>query len=837
MATCPLCGKKEHFYISQKQDKLVMYCQKCNAPGTEFFKYFRSIGVKATEAKEMDYKNIQPVEDYRHEYTNPDGTVAYYKRRRKWADGHKQFSFLYVNDQGSTIYSKPENCNNLYNLHLMARHEVDVLYIVEGEKCADAMVKAGLLATTSNTGAQHNIKLSIIDRQLLESYRQRIVIPDNDDKGTMYAEAWPGARVLDLKKIWPECPPKGDVADFIAQGGDVDLIVNYPFPKPQNLDKEYFAELDKYGMVDAELMLEISKIRDPNEREATLAIAGFRASELGIKREFDRCWKSFLKSQATRGIKSDNLTQFPQQPMELRCGEWLTGVDGVYRRTQVNGEFKAEFASPIPILPTEILVNVEDETERIRIAFNKLGQWKNVVVARSRVANKNKILDLADYGVEVNSENAGLLVKYIASVVALNPDILPKSKSIDHMGWADNMFIPYTDEVKVDCEEAFRSIMQAVSSKGNLDTWVDYVKPLRKNIYLRLIMAASFASPLIEKVGALPFVLHLWGGTGSGKTVAAMVAASVWGNPALGKMVKTMNMTVNSMMSTAAILRNLPFIGDELQTIKSRFENYDSLIMRICEGIDRGRMTAQSTLVRTKIWNNAYIFTGEEPCTKSMSGGGVKNRVIEIECTEKIIEDGNAVVNFLKENYGCAGRVFIESVDFGKTLQTDYQEIARMLMHATDTTDKQAYTMALLILADWQAAQIFFPGEEILGLDDVKPFLKSASEVDVSERAYFYTLSLIEENISKFATVNYEPVGICWGRYLSDGNVLINKNVLQRELDAAGFSFDACKKKWVEKKYLIKEGGRYSNNRTICKTKAHFVLLNPEIGASGVKVG
>ena len=61
------------------------------------------------------------------------------------------------------------------------------MYIVEGEKCADAMTAAGLLATTSNTGAQKAIKLSATDKALLESYAERIVIPDNDEKGTDYA--------------------------------------------------------------------------------------------------------------------------------------------------------------------------------------------------------------------------------------------------------------------------------------------------------------------------------------------------------------------------------------------------------------------------------------------------------------------------------------------------------------------------------------------------------------------------------------------------------------------------------------------------------------------------
>ena len=50
-----------------------------------------------------------------------------------------------------------------------------------------------------------------------------------------------------------------------------------------------------------------------------------------------------------------------------------------------------------------------------------------------------------------------------------------------------------------------------------------------------MMMAASFASVLLEPLKVLPFVLHLWGTTGTGKTVALMVAMSIWGNPQNGR--------------------------------------------------------------------------------------------------------------------------------------------------------------------------------------------------------------------------------------------------------------------------------------------------------------
>ncbi|MDY6148930.1 MAG: DUF927 domain-containing protein [Porphyromonas sp.] len=825
-ATCPLCGKAGHLHIDEKNGTLLVYCQKCNASGTDILREFRRLGAQPTATEPVDYNAIKPIEDYRHIYRNPDGTESYYKRRRKWADGHKTFSFGYTAPDGRAVYTKPENCNNLYNLDLMEKHEQDVLYIVEGEKCADAMVKAGLLATTSNTGAQKNIKLSPTDKLLLESYPERIVIPDNDDKGADYAAAWTGAKIMDITKLWADCPQKGDIADYFASGGSAEAIRAYEWPIVLSLDRDFFESCDRFSLIDSALLEAIAGVTEPAKRQLILSMARFRAGELCCKREFESCWKAYLQQQAAKGIRSDNMTKFPQQLFALRCGSWSTSANGVYRSVQVGTEYKNEYASPIPIMPTELLVNVEDETEKIRLAYFKNGCWQSVVVPRSTVANKNKIVLLADNGVEVNSDNAGLLVKYLAETIALNPDILPRVKSIDHMGWSDAGFIPYTDEVKLDCEEQYKSLVQAVGSKGTLEEWVEYVSPLRQNVYMRLILAASFASVLIERVSALPFVLHLWGGTGSGKTVGMMVAASIWGNPNMGKLVRTMNMTVNSMMSTAAILRNLPFFGDELQTIKSRFESYDTLIMRVTEGLDRGRMT-NSTFQRQKSWANSFIFTGEEPCTKSQSGGGVKNRVIEIECEQQIVANGNAVVNFISQHYGCAGKAFIEGLQWCE-LAKDYNEFMSLVLEETNTTEKQAMAMALILQADAIASSTVFgtPGD-ILTAEDVAKFVKSQSDVDVSERAFNIIADVIGANSDKFDTEFDDYSGHSyWGRRRSDGVISINKTVLEEELEKKGFDFTALKKKWAEAGYLIKNTqGRYYSLLRLGHTRANYVTL------------
>ena len=47
------------------------------------------------------------------------------------------------------------------------------------------------------------------------------------------------------------------------------------------------------------------------------------------------------------------------------------------------------------------------------------------------------------------------------------------------------------------------------------------------------------------------------------------------------------------------------------------------------EGIDRMRGKAAGGVEETKTWRNSFLFSGEEPVTKSNSRAGSKNRVID----------------------------------------------------------------------------------------------------------------------------------------------------------------------------------------------------------------
>ena len=546
--------------------------------------------------------------------------------------------------------------------------------------------------------------------------------------------------------------------------------------------------------LDDELFLAIFEIEDTIEQQKFIEQVRNKCREQKKLTEFNNMLKAWTSKNAqNKKQQGSNKTKFTDGPLVLNCGQWEATDTGICK-TELSSKgvpYKL-FACPHPILPVERLVNIDTNTEKLRLAFFKDDRWQYVTVDCTTCYNKQNITVLGDRGVMVTSETAKNLVCYLSDVVSLNMKdteegkAIPLYRSIARLGWIGNDFCPYVQDVKYDGDLDFESIYNQVRTAGSRQAWYDMAGEIRKDIVVRLLLATSLASPLIERVGALPFVFHLWGTTSFGKTVSLMVAMSVWGNPESGCLTRSMNMTQNAMARTASFLYNLPFGADELQQIRSRWDNFDNLIMYLTEGIDKGRAKARGGIEELKTWRNCFIFTGEEPVTKDNSGGGTKNRVIEVEVTKPIYESGYLVANTIRENYGWAG-----------------QELQKC-----DTTDKQAYSMALILLADELSCSCIFPQDRPIQVEDIRQYLHSNKAVDVSERAYEWVISWIAIDKNRF---DENQTGEVWGKVTGD-YIYIIKEILVKHLRENGFEYNAVVRKWAENRHIVVNGeGKYTH--------------------------
>lgn len=482
------------------------------------------------------------------------------------------------------------------------------------------------------------------------------------------------------------------------------------------------------------------------------------AAALGFKQ-----FKSFYKQYAESMIKIakndiqylSNPSEFSGQRLELECGKWKCtdgGVVGFYSDTEC-------VACHHPIMPVEILVNIDTGEEKLRIAYRKRGMWREITVSKTILYNSRKITELAAAGIDVTSESAKMLVAFLQDMENLNQHILPVRQSVGRLGYVSGGFAPYVDGLVFDGDTAYTPIYNAIRSHGSFDEWLTCIKQVRaESVVAKIIIAASFASVLVQPFGALPFFVHLWGvDSGTGKTVGLMAAASVWGSPALGDYIQTFNSTAVSNERTAAFLNSLPLLMDELQLARERNgKNGGFNVYQLAQGVGRGRGNKNGGIDRAPTWGNTILTTGETPLINSSAGAGAVNRVIDIECTanQRVINDGRSVSAVLKQNYGYAGRYFVERISHSQAMDVARETFNDyfVTLSKSDTTKKQAMAAAMILTADLLACVEVFRTDDALSVSDIAPFLASKAEVSAGERAYKYLLDWVAINSKRFAT-------------------------------------------------------------------------------------
>lgn len=149
------------------------------------------------------------------------------KRAEKVRYDDKSFTWRYEDEDGKTIWKKPQGVCLLYNLNILANYpKGKPIYIVEGEKDADTLMRLKLPAVCTPDGAGPGK----FRAGYVEWFRDRhvIILGDNDEIGRQYMEeeackiapVVASVKVLDLRELWADMPEHGDISDYISKFGD-----------------------------------------------------------------------------------------------------------------------------------------------------------------------------------------------------------------------------------------------------------------------------------------------------------------------------------------------------------------------------------------------------------------------------------------------------------------------------------------------------------------------------------------------------------------------------------------------------------------------------------------
>lgn len=598
-------------------------------------------------------------------------------------------------------------------------------------------------------------------------------------------------------------------------------------------------DYDKASIVSRELIEEIFEEEDEIERSYMIADCSLRAKDLGVLAIFKKLIAERSKIQKeidkaaskSNFYQNQNMTDFaiPQdkQYQNMICGSWVANENGIVSYNVMGLEQRA---CHHPILPVKRLSNIETSDEKITLAFKRDYVWREITVDKDVISSASKITALSSKGISVTSENAKYLVRYLNDVENMNADSIELSTSTSKLGWHGTEFIPFDSDIVFDGDTRFRDLFKAIHTKGSEEKWLKCVRGIRSDnrMETNMLLAASFASVLVKVIGCLPFFVDLWGETEGGKSVALMLAASVWANPDESQYIGDYKSTDVALEVRADVLNNLPVLLDDTSNATKKIvDDFENIIYRLCSGKGKSRSNKDLGTNRENNWKNCFITNGERPLSGYVNQGGAINRIIEVEAGNNIFKNPQKTVDTLKANYGFAGRRFVEIVrEIGKDeIKQMYDEICEQLFQQ-DKMQKQAMSLACILLADKIATERIFEDGQYISMEDAKKCLVDRTELSENERCYHYIIEKAAMNNQRFDDeTNCEKWGIIEGGY-----VIFFNQAFSELCNLGGYSKKTFLS-WANKKNLLQtQNGKYTKVKKINGTPQRCVWLKLDNG-------
>lgn len=597
-------------------------------------------------------------------------------------------------------------------------------------------------------------------------------------------------------------------------------------------------ELTSDSILSDEVLTEVFEQEDEIYKARLILSLEDRAAQLGVKGKFVELVRAFKRvEKATRQKKKqqnslvDNWTNFTGEYENMMCGSWVASDDGIYT-------FNKDYSNEVivcyhPILPVERLRNLETGEEQLKLAFKRNHTWREVIVPKDLVSSANKIVALSKLGVAVTSENAKLLVKYLSDVENLNDDHIPVQKSTSKLGWIGNGFMPYDTEIIFDGDTRFKQVFESIKEHGKKDSWYKHMKELRRSgrMEIKFLLAASFSSVLLKPLGGLPFFVDLWGETEGGKTVTLMVAASVWANPDESQYIGDFKTTDVALEAKSDMLNNLPMILDDTSKTSSRIrDNFEGVVYDLCSGKGKSRSNRELGMNRENRWKNCILTNGERPLNSYVSQGGAINRILEVECGERVYQDPQKTADIVKKNYGHAGHDFVEIVKrIGIDSIRDIQEEILEELQDDEKMQKQSLSLSIVLTADRIATDFLFKDDQYISINDAREVLVDRNELSDNERCYRYFLDKIAMNPQRFdMDTSIEKWGV-----IEKGYAIFFNQAFEELCRAGGFSKKSFLS-WADRKGLIQtQAGRMNKTKKIDGNVYRCIFLKLEEEPAG----
>lgn len=239
----------------------------------------------------------------------------------------------------------------------------------------------------------------------------------------------------------------------------------------------------------------------------------------------------------------------------------------------------------------------------------------------------------------------------------------------DTLGWYGDTFV--VGKLEIDAEGVRpanvppSSPLAMMAPKGDLETWKRGVALLNspEYVYHQFAMLASFGSPLLEKAGRTSALLSLAGPTSSGKSLAAMLAGSIWTDPRL-LMHTGQAVTDNAIEVHMGMLRNIPYILDEATHMDGKRQG--GLCYNTANGRGKAAVDQRRNARPLYTWSMVTILTTNSPLrdySPAIVTEAHRVRLLELSLRGSFPKELGAKLGALhSDHHGVAAAPYMETV-------------------------------------------------------------------------------------------------------------------------------------------------------------------------------
>jgi hypothetical protein len=379
------------------------------------------------------------------------------------------------------------------------------------------------------------------------------------------------------------------------------------------------------------------------------------------------------------GVKISEEFEIPEFPKP-----YFRGVAGgvFLRSSNADGDVEEDMVYHHDIYITRRLHDIElGETLVFRLHLPRDGVRQFNVPLTSITSREEFRKCMSKEGVTAFGKGMDKLMVYTTKWVDELQRTTVASEAHRQFGWADDNMDSFVlgDKLVTGTSVEFNpsssataGLIAAFEPKGSREKNLKLLEFYNKPHYElhQYVVGVGFGSPLMAVTGLNSMSIHLYGGSGVGKTTAQMAALGIWGSP--DELMNKPEDTHNSRMLRGEVMHNIPLVSDEMTNVNG--EQMSDYVYQVSGGRQKNRMSANGNTERArgKPWHLLALSSGNTSAWEVLGRHKAVPkaemlRMFEVRVKKMQFTKGdntdtaNLIIDF-NSNYGHIGQEYIQWV-------------------------------------------------------------------------------------------------------------------------------------------------------------------------------